>query len=130
MKLQGGLTNEELGNTVNLNFTFGANRSSSTTLPAATLTIGGNIKLGANTLTIGGSNGETDLNGVISGTGGLIASTSSKVVLAGSNSYQGTTQVVSGTLAVSNGTGLGAAAARPRRERRWTTGPAWKSTDR
>ena len=108
VKLQTGLTNEEVGNTVNLNFTLGASQEFDNT-SGSTLVIGGNINFGANTLTIGGSYGETDLNGAISGSGGLIASTSSgRVVLAGSNTYQGTTQILSGTLAVSNATGLGA----------------------
>ena len=71
VKLQTGLTNEEVGNTVNLNFSLGASQEFANT-SGSTLVIGGNINLGANTLTIGGSYGETDLNGVISGTGGLL----------------------------------------------------------
>ena len=73
-----------------------------------TFVVGGNIDLGGYTLTISGASGETDLNGIISDTGGLIASSNGRVVLAGGNNYQGTTQVLSGVLVVANATGLGA----------------------
>ena len=108
--LQSGLTNEGSRNTVDLNLTLGASQEFDNN-SGSTLTIGGttvgNIDLGGYTLTIAGSGGETDCNGIISDTGDLIAASSGRVVLAGANTYQGTTQVRSGVLAVSNATGLG-----------------------
>ena len=74
--LQSGLTNEGSRNTVDLNLTLGASQEFDNN-SGSTLTIGGttvgNIDLGGYTLTIAGSGGETDLNGIISDTGDLIA---------------------------------------------------------
>jgi autotransporter-associated beta strand protein len=109
LTLTGGVVSSGSGNEVNLNLILGGNAELVNNSVDNTLVVGGNINLGGNTLTIGGANGETDLNGIISGAGGLIASTSGKVVLSGNNSYQGTTQILSGTLAVSSATALGAA---------------------
>ena len=73
---------------------------------------------GSNTLTIADSNsdysGETDLKGVISGDGGLIISGYSpgdyrgRAILAGINTYTGTTDILSGFLAINNNSALGA----------------------
>ena len=115
--LTGGLVSTGADNAVDLNIVLGANEEiandSSNTLVVGAAS-GGNIDLLGYTLTIGGeSYGTTDLNGVISGTlsGGLVVSPNAyaTVVLAGPNDYQGTTQILSGTLVVSNATALGAA---------------------
>ena len=124
--LTGGLVSTGADNAVDLNIVLGANEEiandSSNTLVVGAAS-GGNIDLLGYTLTIGGeSYGTTDLNGVISGTlsGGLVVSPNAyaTVVLAGPNDYQGTTQILSGTLVVSNATALGAADGGPTRERR------------
>ena len=81
-----------------------------------TLVINSQIRLDTNNLNIEGSTGETDLKGQIVGYGvppaglnDLIVSTSGTVVLSASNSYFGTTQILSGTLVVSNAQALGLA---------------------
>ncbi len=62
---------------------------------------GGNVNLGANTLTVGGLNTSTTYAGAISGTGGNLAKTGSgTLVLGGANTYSGTTTISDGTLQV------------------------------
>ena len=78
--------------------------------------------MGGNTLTISGASGETDLNGAIPGDGNLSDWASGKVVLSGSNSYGGTTEVVPGTLVLRNARGPGRRQRYARHgEQRWTT---------
>ena len=72
-----------------------------------TLVVNSQLRLVGHSMTIGGATGETDLKGIISGDGGLIVSTSGTVVISASNGYAGTTQILSGTLAVSNDQALG-----------------------
>ncbi|MFU1951371.1 autotransporter-associated beta strand repeat-containing protein, partial [Bordetella avium] len=55
---------------------------------------GGNVALGANTLTLGSGN----YGGVIAGTGGLTKNTAGSLVLNGENSYTGATRVAGGAL--------------------------------
>ena len=58
----------------------------------------GNITLAAGALTAGGDNSSTTFSGVISGTGGLVKAGSGTLILSGSNTYSGATQVNAGTL--------------------------------
>jgi autotransporter-associated beta strand protein len=66
-----------------------------------------NVTLGANTLTIGTTSGNTTFAGRISGTGKLVKDGNSTQVLSGANAYTGTTTINSGTLtaAAANATG-------------------------
>ncbi|WP_338833536.1 autotransporter outer membrane beta-barrel domain-containing protein [Bradyrhizobium septentrionale] len=75
---------------------------------------GGNILLGANTLTVGGNDLSTTFSGVItpvsgvfSGTGGLIKVGTGTLTLTGINTYTGGTTFSSGTLSVSGDANLG-----------------------
>ncbi|WP_245350476.1 autotransporter domain-containing protein [Bradyrhizobium sp. UFLA03-84] len=62
---------------------------------------GGNIRLGANTLTVGGNDLSTTFSGVISGTGGLTKVGDGTLALLNiTNSYTGATAVNGGTLEV------------------------------
>jgi len=62
-------------------------------------TTGGNVELGAATLTLGGDGTSTTYSGVINGAGGgLIKTGAGTQVLGGSSSYTGTTVVTGGTL--------------------------------
>lgn len=67
---------------------------------------GGNVTLGAATLTTGGNNTSTTYDGVISGTGGGLTKTGSGTqTLTRANTYTGTTTISAGTLALgSSGT--------------------------
>ncbi len=67
---------------------------------AGTLTLAGNIALGANTLTVGGASHVTQ-NGIISGTGGLTKDGAGTLTLAGASTYTGATTVNAGTLLLS-----------------------------
>jgi autotransporter-associated beta strand protein len=69
---------------------------------------GGNVRLGANTLTVGGNNLSTIFSGVIQdggtfgGIGGSLVKTGSGMLtLAGANTYSGSTTINAGTLALS-----------------------------
>jgi autotransporter-associated beta strand protein len=68
-------------------------------------TSGGNVSLGAGTLTLSGNGSEFD--GVIGGVGGMIKTNSGTQVLAGANTYGGGTIIYGGTLVVANATGSG-----------------------
>ncbi|QPF87188.1 autotransporter domain-containing protein [Bradyrhizobium genosp. L] len=61
---------------------------------------GGNIRLGANTLAVGGSNLSTNFSGIISGSGGLSKAGGGTLTLTGINTYTGSTAVNGGTLEV------------------------------
>ncbi len=71
---------------------------------------GGNITLGAGTLTSNGSNASTTFSGMASGTGGLIKQGSGTLTLSGNNSYSGTTLVSAGSLAAAHANALGTTA--------------------
>ena len=60
---------------------------------------GGEVNLGANTLTVGDAN-NTDYEGLISGTGGLTKTGGGTMTLAGANTYTGSTTVNAGQLLV------------------------------
>ncbi len=61
----------------------------------------GNYVLGANTLTTGSLNTSTQVDGIISGTGGLTKVGTGTLTLAGINTYTGATTISAGTLAIS-----------------------------
>ena len=60
----------------------------------------GDIGLGGNTLEAGGNNASTTYSGVMSGTGGLEKKGTGNLILTGTNSYTGNTNVSGGTLSV------------------------------
>ena len=72
-------------------------------------TVGGNVILGAATLTVGGDNtSPAAFAGAISGTGGSLTKIGSGILtLTGANTYSGHTTVSAGTLLVNNTTGSG-----------------------
>lgn len=63
-------------------------------------TAGGNITLGAATLTTGGLNANTTYAGIISGTGGFTKTGTGTQTLSGANTYTGATTVGNGILAL------------------------------
>lgn len=64
---------------------------------------GGNVALGAGTLTTGGDNSSTSYAGVISGTGALTKTGSGGMSLAGANTYSGPTTISTGSLQLGTG---------------------------
>ncbi|MET4746662.1 autotransporter domain-containing protein [Bradyrhizobium sp. RT11b] len=75
----------------------------STGMTAGSIEGAGNYVLGAKTLTTGGNNASTQVDGVISGTdGGLTKVGTGTLTLTGGNSYTGATTVSAGTLALAN----------------------------
>jgi len=74
------------------------------------LVFGGNIANGGFLLTISGS-ANTNISGVLSGTGGLTKSGTGMLTLSGANSYTGATTVSAGVLNIQNATSLGTTAA-------------------
>jgi autotransporter-associated beta strand protein len=70
--------------------------------------LGGNVTLGANTLTTGGDNSSTTFSGVLSGTGGLTKAGTGTFTLTGSNTYTGTTTINAGVLRPGSASGLSA----------------------
>ena len=72
---------------------------------------GGQVLLGAGTLTLGGTNASTSFAGVISGTGGaLVKNGTGTLTLSGANTYTGATTVNTGILTVASNTALGSTA--------------------
>ena len=69
-----------------------------------------NIELGSYTLTAGGNNTNTMVNGVISGSGSLVKLGSGTMTLSGSNTFGGTTTVSAGTLSITGDGNLGSGA--------------------
>jgi autotransporter-associated beta strand protein len=67
---------------------------------------GGNVTLGAATLTAGSDNTSTTYAGVLSGTGGLTKAGTGTMTLTGTNTYTGATTVNAGTLTASGGTAI------------------------
>lgn len=68
---------------------------------------GGNIDLGSNTLTAGGTNASTTFSGIISGLGGLNINGTGTLTLSGANTYQGGTTLTGGAIRVENDSALG-----------------------
>ncbi len=66
----------------------------------------GAVALGASTLTVGGSNSNTNFSGAIGGSGQLVKNGSGQLTLSGTNSFSGGTTVQAGTLAVAGGSAL------------------------
>jgi fibronectin-binding autotransporter adhesin len=71
---------------------------------------GGNVLLGAGTLTAGGDDTSTTYSGVISGSGGLAKNGTGTLTLARANTYTGATTVNAGTLTAANTAALGTVA--------------------
>jgi autotransporter-associated beta strand protein/uncharacterized repeat protein (TIGR03803 family) len=61
-------------------------------------TTGGNVTLGANTLSVGGNNLSSVYSGILSGTGGFTKNGGGTLTLTGTNTYSGPTVVNAGTL--------------------------------
>lgn len=70
---------------------------------------GGNVTLGAGTLTVGGNNASTSYGGVISGTGGLTKQGFGAFILTGNNTYSGLTNINAGSLLVNGSLAAGSA---------------------
>lgn len=66
---------------------------------------GGNVTLGAGTLTVGGNNTSTTYAGVLSGTGGLVKVGTGSLNLTGVNLVSGQISILGGTLALGNAAG-------------------------
>ena len=81
------------------NLTFSANNY---ILTGSTLTLGGvNPTIAVNTTT-------TTINSILAGTAGLIKSGTGTLALSGANTYTGVTQLLGGTLSITNNAALGA----------------------
>jgi len=71
--------------------------------------IGGNVTLGAGTLTSGGDNTSTTFAGLASGTGGLTKAGSGVLTLSGTNAFTGATTINAGTLSLTGSLDPGSA---------------------
>ncbi|MBV5333610.1 autotransporter-associated beta strand repeat-containing protein [bacterium] len=67
----------------------------------------GNFSLGANTLTVGGSNGSTSVSGVISGSGALVKTGTGTLTLSNNNTYTGGTSINAGAISIGAANALG-----------------------
>ena len=67
---------------------------------------GGNVNLGAGTLTTGGDGTSTNFDGVITGTGGVTKTGGGVWILSGGNSYSGPTTISAGILQVASGSNV------------------------
>lgn len=63
----------------------------------------GNVSLGGNTLTTGGTNAVTTFSGALSGTGGMTKVGTANFTLTGANTYTGLTTVIGGRMKLGNG---------------------------
>ena len=89
--------------TVNANIAVAANQQ---WIAARNLNVGGNVALGANTLSIVANGGTTAISGVISGTNGkLVKDSAGTLTLSATNTYTGGTTVNDGVLDLTGGGG-------------------------
>lgn len=91
----GAIENFAGNNAINGTVTLGA--SSRVQSDASTLTLGGGVVLGSNTLNVGG-NGNVSVTGAISGLGGLTKDGSGTLTLGSANSFTGTTVITAGSI--------------------------------
>jgi autotransporter-associated beta strand protein len=95
-------------NSFNINIALTSDSTINGGYGSTTLTVGGNIDDGGNTVRVGGGTGTVTLSGIISGTGGLDDYDSGTLVLSGNNSYTGNSVLNgNGILALASGTALG-----------------------
>jgi len=103
LTINGGITKTAASNdTISAPVALGASQTWSNDNASGDLTISGTVNLGTRMLTVGGV-GETNISGVISGTGaagtgGLTKTGSGTLTLSGANTYTGGTTVSAGTL--------------------------------
>ena len=97
--LGGGITNADT-QTQTINHALALNALQMWSAQSGALTIGGSVSLGANTLTFNAATGTSTISGAISGTGGLLKIGNETLTLggAGNNTYGGATTVNAGTL--------------------------------
>lgn len=89
---------------INAGGTFDISALSSTGTTAGSIEGAGSYVLGSKTLTTGGNNASTTVDGVISGTGGGLTKVGTgTMTLTNTNTYTGATTVSAGTLALSGG---------------------------
>src|SRR5581483_11493076 len=99
------------GAQVNIPISLGANQTFVSANAGATITFGAPIDIPAlQTLSLDGR-GSVDLEGVVSGTGGLTKYGDGTLILAANNTYQGITNVFQGAVNLRNSNALGSAAA-------------------
>ena len=96
-----------LGNDSAVTIASGATLNLTSGLAIGSLAGGGDVALGANTLTTGGDNSSTSFSGGISGTGGVTKTGTGTLSLTGANSYTGATAINAGTLTAANASALG-----------------------
>ncbi len=106
--LNGSVTSNGTGNTFGLPVQLGTNGGFANTI-GSTFTVSGTIDTNSKVLNLNSVSGTTVVSGQITGSGSLSTGGSGVVALEGSNSYSGTTQITSGTLAVRNSQALGVA---------------------
>lgn len=87
-----------IGNSNAVSVAAGASLELAASEEIGSLSGAGAVALGANTLTVGGDNSNSDYSGEISGTGGLTKTGSGVLTLGGSNTYSGATLISGGTL--------------------------------
>jgi fibronectin-binding autotransporter adhesin len=99
-------TGDNIFDTSNVNVGGGATFALTASETIGSLSGSGNVNLNANTLTTGGDNLGTIFAGTISGTGGLTKTGTGQFDLNGTNTYTGTTTLLSGQLSLNSGTAI------------------------
>jgi autotransporter-associated beta strand protein len=102
-----GELNDASGLTVDAGATFSLSKSAAETI--GSLSGSGSVVLATTNdpLSIGSDNTSTTFSGVISGSGSIAKVGSGRLLLSGINSYTGTTTITTGTLEITNASGLG-----------------------